>query len=107
MGSLLLCALRVQFEESALNLIDTRNDRSGGERRTRKVGVPARARREDGCHVPDDCLLSRGRGGLPATCIAERVGLRRQQELLVPVLRGPRVRNERENFRRWRSEISP
>src|SRR5215831_4277887 len=103
MGLLLLCALRVQFGESALNLVDSCNDRSRGERRTRKGGVPARAWGEDGCYVPDDCLLSRGGGGLPA----ERIGLRRQKELLVPVLRGPRVRNERENFRRRRSEISP
>ncbi len=88
-GCLLFCALPVQFGESPLNLIDSRNDWSGSERGSRKVGVPARAWREDGRHVPDDCLLSSGRSGFPATCIAERVGLRRQNEVLVPVLRCP------------------
>src|SRR5258708_4464249 len=71
-GCLLSCAMPVQFGESPLNLIDSRNDWSGSERGTRKGGVPARAWREDGRHVPDDCLLSSGSSGLPAACIPQK-----------------------------------
>lgn len=86
---LLFCALPVQFGEPPLKLIDSRNDGSGSECGTRKGGVPARAWREDSRYVPNDCLPSSGRGGLPAACITERVGLRRKNEVFVPVLKCP------------------
>jgi|GEM_PF-4682935 len=78
-----LCELLVQFGEPTLNLIDLSNDWPQSERGTGKVGVPARSWREDGRHVPDDCLFPSS-SGLPPTCAAERVGLRRQNEVLVP-----------------------